>query len=204
MRDRMFFTLSAILAGTFVLVAMQPFVDRPPRGALSAGGRDNQDITVADRELYRFLPGNFNQLQIVKPADGEPTLLRITRQATETYNNPLSGPQIMLAEDVEYSFEGRALEITIEARSVGEFAADSFEANYYAKADAESAWVKFPLTREFAPYSFTYDTPPRGEIMGNDWLGIRPVAPDKRRTMEIKSVRFHAIGPKRPDATQQQ
>ena len=33
--------------------------------------------------------------------------------------------------------------------------------------------------------------------MGYDVLGIRPVAPDKRRTMEVKAVRVHAVGPKK-------
>ena len=55
---------------------------------------------------------------------------------------------------------------------------------------------KATLTQEFAPYSFTFTTPPRGDAEGNDLLGIRPVAPDKRRVMEVRSIRIHAVGPK--------
>ena len=89
--------------------------------------------------------------------------------------------------------------MVISARSVGPIAADRFEADYFARSDAEgeSGWIGFDLTREFKDYAFTFQVPNRGGVMGYDVLGIRPVAPDKRRTMEVKSVRIHAVGPKK-------
>ena len=45
-------------------------------------------------------------------------------------------------------------------------------------------------------------TPPRANSEGYDYLGIRPVAPDKRRVMEVRSVRIHTVGSKTaPPAT---
>jgi hypothetical protein len=201
MRDRLFFPLSATLAAAFVFMAIQPFADRPPRGPLSAGGRNVEDVTLQDRELYRFLPGNYNGLQIIKPQDGQPTLLRITRQAEEIYENPQYGPHILLDSDIELGLEARTIEVVIEARSTEPFPASRFEAFYQARPDAGSGWIGFDLTRDFAPYTFQFETPPLG-VMSYDWFAIRPVAPDKLRTMEVKSVRFHAVSPKRPDATQ--
>jgi hypothetical protein len=194
MQDRYFFPLAAVVAGAFVFTALQPFADRPPTGPLSSGGRNAEDITAEGRELHRFLPGNFDGLKIVDTPEGK--ILRITRQASETYEDPRSGPHIVLAEDLEFTFESRKIEITIEARAAATAGASEFEANYYAKAEGESGWLTFPLTSEFQPYTFTFDTPAYGGTLGYDYLAIRPVVPDKERAMEVRSMRFRTIGPK--------
>jgi hypothetical protein len=196
MRDRHFFPLAAILAGAFVFTALQPFADRCPRGPASGGGRNAEDITIAGREFCRFVPGNFDGLALIEPADGAPPVLRITRLATDTYEDPRVGPNLPLAEDVEYALESREVEVVINARSAGDFAASEFEANYFARPEGESGWQKRALTSEFQDYSFTYKTPSRGDSEGRDYVGIRPVAPDKRRVMEVRSVRVHAVAPK--------
>lgn len=196
MRDRFFFPLAAILAGAFVLTALQPFVERPPRGPLSAGGRNAEDVTAAGAELHRFLPGNFDGIEIVDTP--EDPILRITRFADEAYEDPRSGPHIVLAEDLEYAFESRPVEIVIEARAATDAGASQFEANYFAKSEGESGWQKFNLTPAWQPYSFAFEVPARVQSEGNDYIGIRPVVPEKRRVMEVRSVRVHAIGPKKP------
>jgi hypothetical protein len=196
MQDRYFFPLAAVVAGAFIFTALQPFADRHPSGPLSSGGRPNpEDVTAAGDELHRFVPGNYDGLKILDTPEGK--VLQITRLASETYEHPRSGPHIVLAEDLEYVFEARPIEITIEARSSAVSGASAFEANYLAKEEGESGWQRFELTPDFQPYTFTFDTPPYGGTQGYDYLGIRPVAPDKSRVMEVRSVRFHAVGPKK-------
>jgi hypothetical protein len=92
--------------------------------------------------------------------------------------------------------ERREIEVIVEARSSGAFAADQFQVDYMAKPGEESGWKTFDLTSRFATYSLRYKTPPRGDVSGYDYIGVRPVAPDKRQTMEVRSVRIHALGPK--------
>jgi hypothetical protein len=201
MQDRYFFPLAAAVAVAFVFTALQPFAERPPSGPLSGGGRNAEDVTAAGDELHRFLPGNYDGLDIVDTPEGK--ILRITRLAAETYEDPRSGPHLVLAEDLEFAFEARQIEIVIEARSGPGFGASAFEANYYAKAEGESGWRQFGLTPEFSPYKFTFETPAYGGSQGYDYLGIRPVAPDKERVMEVRSVRIHAVSPKKaPPAAQ--
>jgi len=194
MPDRLFFPLALLLAAAFVFIALRPFDDRAPRGAVSGGGRNAEDVTVTGQELHRFLAGKSPGLSI-ETESGQP-IARITRLADEAYEDPRSGPHLVLAEDLEYAFESRPVEVIIEARSVGDFAATQFQADYLARAGGESGWQTFTLTPEFAPYAFTWTTPKRGDSEGYDFIGVRPVAPDKRRTMEIKSIRIHALGPK--------
>lgn len=197
MRDRLFFPLAFIVASAFIFMALNPFADRVPSGPMSAGGGNPEDVTVKDEQLYRFQPGASSSVEIIKPSDDTPMLVRITRQAADDYQDPRSGPHLVLAEDIEYGMENRTIQIDIEARSAGDFAASKFEANYLVKPEFESGWKAFDLTHEFQTYSFTYDTPPIGESFGNDFLGIRPVAPDKQRTMEVRSVRIHGVTQKK-------
>lgn len=196
MSDRMFFSLAALVAGTFVFVALAPYADRPPRGPVSGGGRNAEDVTVRGEELHRMLPGNFGGLTIETPGGKGDPIVRISRLAEQAYDDPRQGPHIVLAEDLEYAFESRRIEVTIEARSVGEFAASQFEADYLAKVGSESDWQVFDLTRDFQPYSFQWKVPSRGLTEGYDYVGVRPVAPDKRRTMEVKSIRVRTLSAK--------
>ncbi len=196
MKDWQFFPLALLVAAAFVFVAINPFADRPPRGPVSAGGRNAEDVSVSGEQLRRFTAGDVGGLTF-ETVDGA-TVLKISRLAEHIYENPVSGPYLMFAEDVEFALASRPIEVIIEARSVGDFAATSFEADYQARPGegGDSGWTRFDLTREFAPYSFTWTTPPRGSKEGYDYLGVRPVAPDKRRTIEIRSIRVHAAGPK--------
>ena len=199
MRDRLFFPLAFILASSFILMALQPFAQRVPSGPVSGGGRNAEDVTVKDAELYRFQPGNFDSIKVIPASDKGPAVLRITRQATEDYEDPRSGPHLILAEDIEFAMEHRTIQIDVEAKAAGEFAASQFEINYFAKSEGETGWKPFNLTSEFQTFTLTFETPARGETLGYDYIGIRPVAPDKSRTMEVSSVRVHTLtGKKSP------
>ncbi len=203
MRDHLFFPVSAILAAAFVFVGLDPYAERLPSGPVSGGGRDAQDVTVSGDELNRFIVGETGgaTLDLMRPTSGE-SFLRIDRQASD-YSDPRLGPHLMLAEDLEYALESRPIEVVIEARSVGDFAASQFEANYFAKVDGETGWRTFDLTREFQPFVLTFHTPRRGREVGYDYLGIRPVTPDKHRVMDVRSVRVRSTAPKSdPPASQ--
>lgn len=195
MPDSLFFPASALLAGLLVLLALQPFAERPPSGPISAGAGNAEDVTVQGEQLHRFLPGDVGGITFQSDDNGQ-TTVRLSRLAEYIYDDPRVGTHLVIAEDLEYAFENRPIEITIEARSTGEVPATDFQANYLARPGEESGWQTFTLTRDFAPYSFEYSPPRRGETLGYDFLGIRPVVPEKRRTMEIRSIRLHAIGPK--------
>lgn len=196
MSDRLFFPLAILLAAAFVFLALQPFAERPPTGPLSGGGRNAEDVLAAGEELHRFLPGETGGLSLEPEGASGEILLRINRLAEQVYEDPRSGPHIVLAEDLEYAFENRDVEVVIEARAAGEFGASWFEAAYMARAGDESGWRRFALTPDFAPYAFTWTVPPRGTSEGYDYIGVRPVAPDKRRSMEIRSIRIRATGAK--------
>src|SRR5262249_28253129 len=158
---------TVLVFGVMVYFAIDPTADRPPRGPLSGGGRNAEDVTVKGRELYRFLPGDVGGLTM-EPAgkNGRDSILRIDRRADQIYDNPRSGQYIVLAEDLELAFESRPIEIIVEARNTGDFPATYFQLDYLARTEpgAQSGWLQSePLTNEFKPYTFTYIPPKRGK-----------------------------------------
>lgn len=197
MRDLLFFPVAAVLASTFIFVALNPYGERLPTGPVSGGGRDAQDLTVKGTELNRFIAGSAGgiDMDMIQPEGGQP-FLRIDRQASAQYEDPRLGPHLVLAEDIEFALESRPIEVVIEARSVGDFPASAFEANYFAKTEGESGWREFPLTREFQAYTLSFFTPRRQREEGYDFIGIRPVAPDKHRVMDVRSVHIRSVGNK--------
>lgn len=198
MRDLIFFPLAAALAGAFVFLALDPYGERLPSGPVSGGGRNAEDITITGVELNRFVAGENGgvSIAITKPAGADAPILRIDREANATYDDPRLGPHLVIAEDVEFAMESRPIEVIIEARSAGEFPASQFEANYFSKVEGESGWQSFNLTQEFQPYTLSFFTPKRGGDMGYDFIGVRPVAPDKHREMEVRSVQIRTAGAK--------
>jgi hypothetical protein len=198
MRDRIFYPLAFALAGAFVFMALQPYSERLPSGAVSGGGRNAEDVTISGVELNRFVVGEIGgvAMDIVTPAEGGEPVLKIDRQATAVYEDPRLGPHLVLAEDIEYAMESRPIEVIVEARSTGEFPASRLEINYFSRVEGESGWQAFDLTPEFQAYTLAYFAPKRGGDMGYDFVGIRPVTPDKHREMEVRSVRIRTVGPK--------
>lgn len=197
MRDFLFFPLAAALASTFIFVAVDPLASRLPTGPVSGGGRNAEDVIVQGEELNRFVSGRMAgmNMDVVTPADGK-TFLRIDRYSSAQYSDPRFGPHLILAEDVEYAMESRPIEVVIYARWAGDFSASQFEANYFAKTEGESGWHRFTLTHEFQPYTFTFYTPRRGRDAGYDYVGIRPVSPEKHRVMDVRSVEIRTMGNK--------
>lgn len=198
MRDRIFYPLAFALAGAFVFMALQPYSERLPSGAVSGGGRNAEDVTISGVELNRFVVGEIGgvAMDIVTPAEGGEPVLKIDRQATAVYEDPRLGPHLVLAEDIEYAMESRPIEVIVEARSTGEFPASRLEINYFSRVEGESGWQGFDLTPDFQAHTLTFFTPKRGADIGYDYVGIRPAAPDKHREMEVRSVRIRTAGEK--------
>lgn len=198
MRDLFFFPLAAAVAGAFVFVALDPYGERTPYGPVSAGGRNAQDLKIQKSELHRLEPGGVPGLKVtVGPsASGPIEVARIDRDPATAYDDPRRGVHLVLAEDVEAVLESRPIEVVIEARAVGPHPATQLEVNYFAKAGADSGWTAFDLSRDFQPLTLNFFTPKRGHDLAYDYLGLRPAAKDQPASVEIRSIRFHVLGPK--------
>ena len=196
MPDKVFFPLAALLAGLLIFLALDPFSERIPYGPMSAAGVNVHDMTVEGINLHRFTFGKKGELK-VKKDDGVESLL-ITLKSEEDYDYPLMGTYLPLDADVEYALQGRRVRITVTARWTGQFPASQFLANYSVGSRGESGWIKFDLTPEFQDHSFEYEVPYSNRGLGMDFLAIKPVVPNKERTVEIQKIHFRSLTEPRP------
>ena len=196
MPDQVFFPVAALLACLLVTLALDPFTKRVPSGPVSAADRKVHNMTLKGEDLYRFTLGNVGELNI----DGEKNeeTVKITLQASDAYDNPRYGTFIAFDESVEFAYQGRRIRITVTARSAGQFPASQFQANYSVGSRGESGWKTFELTNEFQEYAFEYEVPYANRGLGMDYLAVRPVVPEKERTVEIKQLHIKSLTPPRP------
>ena len=192
--------MAFLLAAAMVFLALEPFVDRKPSGPFSAAGRNVQDLTVEGEDLFRFVAGNVGVLNLTEQGDETPhTLLHVFLEQREAYDTPLYGPHLILDSDIERNFENRRIRISITARAASEWGASEMEANYSSGRYGESGWERFKITPAFETYSFEYEVPATDANIGYDYLAVRPVVPEKQRALEIRSINFKTLSPKRQE-----
>lgn len=191
MKDRIFFPIAFLLAGGLVLLAMLPTLGKLPTGPLDAGGTDYSTVLAEGKNLHRIIAGGDSTLELV--ADN--TVLRITADAGALNDDPEQGPHFKLAPAVETQFAGYTIRITVTAKPADDAGAMQFAANYRAGRVGESGWKDFTLQPGWKDYSFEYNVPPAINLdsQGFDYFAIRPIVPDKTRTLEVKSVRFDRL-----------
>jgi hypothetical protein len=197
MSDRAFFAIMGLIAAAMVVLALVPYRNLPPRGALSGGAMDApRDLIIADgRNLFRFVAADESDVDVIEEDGAQPTYVRISQSPGRVSDFADRGVHLPLAADLERSWAGKQLEITVRARAGGEIGADAFEANYSVGRLGGSAWQRFALTPEFADYTFTYAVPQLlGEELSLDYLGVRAVLADKRRSVDIAAVTFRVLG----------
>ena len=188
--DKAFFPLVALLFLGMITIALEPFVQRKPSGPMSGAGADRMNLTINGDNLYRFRAGSVGEIELEDADDG--TVLIIDLEAREAYDTPRYGPHLQLDSDLELHYAGRLMEILIEARAASEWGASQMQANYSTGSNGESGWVTLPLSTSFETYSFQYQVPDNNGSQEYDYLAIRPVVPDKRRAIEIRSITLKA------------
>lgn len=193
MTDRIFFPSALLVAILMVALAVLPGMNAVPTGPVSGGNTDYRRIEVSGAQLNRFVAGGDVDISIER-VDGQPAL-RIEVEAGTLADDPLRGPHFVLDRDLETVFAGREIQVTVRARAADRFGAEQMRVNYSVGAAIESGWQTFTVTREFTDQSFTWTPPPRAEgtDAGYDYLGIRPVVPEKQRAIYVQSVVFQPM-----------
>ncbi|MCI4645540.1 MAG: hypothetical protein MRY64_12235 [Hyphomonadaceae bacterium] len=192
MRDRLFFPAIFLLAAALVWLALLPGVGALPSGPVSVGDGQYRQIEVSGLELNRIEAGGEVDIQLVR---GEgPAYLRMETIAGALPDDPLRGPHFMLAADLEVQFSGFEMEITVRAKPGERLGATQMMVNYSTGRDGESGWETFDLRPDWEDFTFRYRVPVKTGENGLDYLAIRPVTPDKTRSLLIESIRFRRRG----------
>lgn len=188
MPDKLFFPLTAILAALLVLLALQPAMGALPSGPVSVGDMNYAQVTVRGDDLNRIVGGGEAEIDLIRAS--EPTHLSIETLAGMLSDDPVLGPHFPLAADLEVQFSGFEVTVTVTAKPGEERGATQMMVNYSTGRDGESGWQVFDLHRDWSSFSFTYEVPVKSGENALDYLAIRPVTPDKSRSLLISEVRF--------------
>ncbi|WP_300377593.1 hypothetical protein [Henriciella sp.] len=190
MSDRTFFATALLAAIVMVGVALLPGLNSLPSGPISGGGTDYRRIEVTGEQLNRLVAGGDADIELVK-VDGR-NVLRIAALHDALAGDPLMGPHLVLAPDLEVAFAGMPVKITVNARAADKYGASGLRLNYWAGTGEGSGWQDFTMTRQFEDVSFIYEPPPRetGKDPGYDYLAIRPEVPEDVRAVFISSIVF--------------
>lgn len=197
MSDKFFFAACFLLGSFLVTLALSPWSDRLPTGAMSAANLDAANLLVEKRDLNRFISGDAGKIELV--TGNESSYLKVGVENGKLYDLPTYGPHLRLEADVEQSYAKQFLKITITARQPANYSSSNsapnmmFEANYAANATETSGWQKFNLGPDFSEHSFEYRPPNAGDGIGNDFLAIRPITADLEYDIEVQSVRFEIL-----------
>lgn len=186
MRDKFFFPLAALLTGMMIFLAVQPGIGRLPDGAVAGDGLNYNRIVIEGPYLNKAVSGGDARVQLIR--DGKSYYLYIEAAADALMAAPELGPHFRLAADIETQFAGRRVRVTARVRPADTRGAEQVELNYSSGRAGDSGWQMLDLQSGFADVSFEYDVPPLEGDQGVDYIGIRPVVPDKSRALVLERI----------------
>ncbi len=193
MNDFIFFPLAIALALAVVASAALPGRDRLACGSVSGAGTNYNSISVSGNDLCRLNAAGQAELKRIQNG-GDIEAIQVSAGAGLLGDRPDRNPHFRLAADLEAQFAGKRIRVTIVAKPGDDRGATAFQANYSAGQEGNSGWRTFKMTPGYKSYSFVWQVPPR-TVSENavDYLAIRPVVPDKVRSIDIQSVQFDRI-----------
>lgn len=191
MRDRYFFPLILMIAGAMIFFSLRVGGSALPSGPWSGGGSDYQTLTLEGVQLARIVAGGDADIDIV--GTGNDAIVRIEALAGMLPEDPILGPHYPIAADLETAFSGHTIRITVRAKPGPRRGAQQFQVNYSTGKLGESGWQTFDQALESQDFTFEYDVPVHRGDPALDYLGIRPVVPDKTRTVDVEQITIQRV-----------
>ncbi|KCZ91800.1 hypothetical protein [Hyphomonas johnsonii] len=193
LRDRFFFASALVLAALMVFLAIRPGIGALPTGPVAGDGTHYDKIVVQGNYLHKVFAGGNAKTELVE-GDGGKKLLFVEAAAGVLRDQPELGPHFRLAGDLETQFSSMTIRVTVRMRPADDRGAMQAAVNYSAGRVGESGWQIFDLQPVFTDFSFDYDVPIAIGEQGVDYLGIRPVVPEKSRALLVERVTFERLG----------
>ncbi|MEL6567921.1 MAG: hypothetical protein AAFQ22_05845 [Pseudomonadota bacterium] len=189
MGDKIFYPFIFLLAAGLVALALSPQINALPTGPVSVGDQNYNRVSVADLELNRMKAGGDADVILQRNGVTEADL-EIVTTAGVLSPDPRLGPHFELSADIEVQFSGFEVEVIVTAKPGESRGATQMQVNYSTGRDGESGWQVFDLQRDWDTFSFTYRVPVKSGENALDYLAIRPVTPDKTRSLLIDRIEF--------------
>jgi hypothetical protein len=192
LKDAVFYPLVALLAVLMIGAAMIEGWSQPKCGPF--GGADGP----ADYSLIILNGGDLCRMEAYLGYDLELKDEVLTIKADETANvaSVQHNAHFRLGPDLENVYAGRTLRISLTVKPSDGFGAEAFEFNYSTGKPGDTGWTRFDLKPGWDTYTAEVNIPRKllESSTAFDYISVRPVVPDKTRSIDLREIRFRRLG----------
>ncbi|MEO0607226.1 MAG: hypothetical protein AAFY82_03280 [Pseudomonadota bacterium] len=192
MKDTVFYPVAILLAIGMVAISMAKGWTEPRCGPFGGanGPADYSLIILGGRDLCRMEATFGYELNLAED------ILTIKAEEAALQSDVQNNAHFRLGPDLEAAYAGHNLRVSFTIKPGSDFGAEAFEFNYSSGKPGNTGWTKIELKPEWDTYTAEIEVPRRlieNEI-AFDYLSIRPVVPEKSRSIELREVRFRRLG----------
>lgn len=194
MRDSFFFPATLILSVVMVALAVWPGVGRLPTGLVTGLKGQYALTTVQGPQLNKIVAGGDARIELRKDPEHD-YVLEISSKAGALSDNPKLGPHFVLGDDIQTALAGFRVKCTVWAKPGKERGTKQIALNYYNDRKSAPDWQILTVgnLEEAKPASFIFEMPATPDPTRTDYFAIRPVVPDKSRSIVVTKVEFERL-----------
>ena len=189
MKDFYFYTLSATLVATSILIAMMHSTEIKVsdecivENGFIAQGKELKNLTSSPGTSFTFVAASQSSPAYITASSHVP---RVNAQAS-------AGIFAVLGPDYERVLGGRALSMTVSARKNRAYALDEFDMGYFTAGAGDSGWKTRKLTNVWRDYVL-YFTPTSSQSEPDiDYLGIWPGVRGEKKLMDLRYIKVKVL-----------
>ena len=192
MKDAIFYPVAILLAIGMVMISLAKGWTEPRCGPFGGanGPADYSLIILSGRDLCRMEATFGYELGL------EDEVLTIKADVDAPQSDAQNNAHFRLGPDLEAAYAGHKIRSSFTVRPSGGFGAEAFEFNYSSGKPGNTGWQRIDLKPEWDTYTAEIEVPRK--IIENeiafDYLAIRPVVPEKTRSIELREIRFRRLG----------
>lgn len=192
MRDAIFYPVAILLAIGMVMISLAKGWTEPRCGPFGgANGPDDYSLIIlTGGDLCRMEATFGYELSLAED------ILTIKAEEAAAQSDAQNNAHFRLGPDLETAYAGHTLRVSFTVRPSSSFGAEAFEFNYSTGKPGDTGWTKIELQPEWDTYTAEIEVPRKlieNEI-AFDYLAIRPVVPEKSRSIDLREIRFRRMG----------
>ena len=192
LKDQIFYPVAIALAIGMVLISLIEGWSQPKCGPFGGanGPADYSLIILSGGDLCR-MEANFGyELDLVDD------VLTIEAEEGAAQSDVQDNAHFRLGPDLETAYAGHKVRLSFTIKPSRDFGAQAFEFNYSAGNPGDTGWTRIELKPEWDTYTAEIEVPRRliENEVAFDYLAIRPVVPEKTRSIDLREIRFRRLG----------
>ncbi len=193
MRDIIFYPLIALVVLVMVIAGVYEGWTQPKCGPFGGaeGPADYSLIILNGGDLCRMEGAQGYELDL------DNDVLTIRAEETALVSGVHENAHFRLGPDLKTAYFGQKLRISLTVKPTDSGGAQAFEFNYSSGFVRDTGWTRFDLKPDWDTYTAEVNIPQKVlEAPGGfDYISIRPVVPEKTRSIELREIRFRKLGP---------